>query len=250
MITGSSCNQSIAPFDQLRGHSLGVCKDLSLVLLKFCCIYCLQVCCDSANLLVVWTSLETRENCVVNFLRQVTRIFSWKNYAGSGTLQWLVSCCHDNVGVLKRSVLEPRCYKTTNMADISEKICADAITYLSEAIVLNFPWVCRRSCNNKFGLKLLSIAHQSFIVNQSGLLVATVLLRLPKKRGCRHLARWGEKTVRQMASFSQHHTHQTLARRNQSCVNSEVRRTARKSLNIAPPLVFVKTICRERTSLR
>jgi len=157
---------------------------------------------------------------------------------------------HNDISVFKGIVLEAGRNKAANVTNIGEKVGSNTIANLTEAVVLNLARISRCSSDDKVRLKLLSLAHQSFIIDEHGFLVAMVLLRLPEEGGGGNLACRGVEAMGQVTSLGERHAHQTLAGWNKRGVNSEVSGTAREGLNIASPLVLIESVGLESAFLR
>ena len=71
MIVGASSDESVTTSEKLLCHSLGISEDLLLISLELGCGHRHHVRCNSANLLIVWPSLQAWEYCVVDLLREV-----------------------------------------------------------------------------------------------------------------------------------------------------------------------------------
>ena len=71
MIVRASGDQSVASSKELLSHSLSIGKNLLLIGLKLGSGHCHHVRSDSANFLIVWSTLQARENCIVDLLRNV-----------------------------------------------------------------------------------------------------------------------------------------------------------------------------------
>ena len=76
MVVGASSDKRVAPGDQLLRHSLSIVKDLLLVKLELRGFHLFHVGGDSANFLIVWSTLKAWENSIVNLLGKVAFVLS------------------------------------------------------------------------------------------------------------------------------------------------------------------------------
>ena len=81
MIVGASSDQSVATSEQLLSHSLGVSEDLLLISLELGRGHRHHVRSNSANLLIVWSSLQAWEYCIVDLLREVAVVLPCEDHA-------------------------------------------------------------------------------------------------------------------------------------------------------------------------
>ena len=75
MIVGASGDQSVATSEELLSQSLSIGKNLLLIGFKLGCGHCHHVRSDGANFLIVWSTLQAWENCIVDLLRDVAVVF-------------------------------------------------------------------------------------------------------------------------------------------------------------------------------
>ena len=83
-------------------------------------LHSLHVSRNCADLLIVWSSLQSWEDSIVDLLGQIPFIFAGEDNTGTGALKRLVRGRHNDISVVKRSVLESTSDESTNMAHIGE----------------------------------------------------------------------------------------------------------------------------------
>ena len=71
MIVCASSDQRVPTSEQFLSHSLGISEDLLLISLELGRGHRHHVRSNSANLLIVWSSLQAWEYCIVDLLREV-----------------------------------------------------------------------------------------------------------------------------------------------------------------------------------
>ena len=81
MIVSASSDQSVTTSEQLLSHSLGISEDLLLISLELGRGHRHHVRSNSANLLIVWPSLQTWEYCIVDLLREVAVVLPCEDHA-------------------------------------------------------------------------------------------------------------------------------------------------------------------------
>ena len=81
MIVGASSDQSVTTSEQFLSHSLGISEDLLLISLELGRGHRLHVRSNSANLLIVWSSLQAWKYCIVDLLREVAVVLTREDHA-------------------------------------------------------------------------------------------------------------------------------------------------------------------------
>ena len=205
-------------------------------------LHSLHVSRNCTDLLIVWSSLQSWEDSIVDLLGQIPFIFAGEDNTGTGSLKRLVRGRHNDISVVKRSVLESTSDESTNVAHIGEQVGIDAVANLTELVILQLTRVGRSACHDKIRAELYCFPGKGIVVNEHGFTIAVVLLALPEVRRSGDFASRRIEAVGQVATFSKRHTHQTLTRWDQRRVNGKVCRATRETLNIDGPLIRVKLV--------
>ena len=108
------------------------------------------------------------------------------------------------------------------MCDIRHQKGANFIAGLSESLVLKITGVTRRTTDYHSWLELLSTLVQGLIVDQTGLFIDEVWLRLEVETRSGDLLGLCHMSMSQVTSMAQTQAHELASRSEQCCVDREI----------------------------
>ena len=105
--------------EYLSEHSLSISEDLLLISLELGRGHRHHVRSNSANLLIVWSSLQAWKYCIIDLLREVAVVLTREDHARAWSLEGLVGSSHHDISMFKGIVLETSRHQAADMAHVT-----------------------------------------------------------------------------------------------------------------------------------
>mmetsp|Transcript_71897 Transcript_71897/g.120583 ORF Transcript_71897/g.120583 Transcript_71897/m.120583 type:complete len:278 (-) Transcript_71897:232-1065(-) len=255
MVVSAIGHQLVTLLHQSRTQGTGIGLDLLGILLECWACDLLQLSGNTSNLVLVGTTLKSREHSKVDLLGESgwgsirTLGLAAEDHAGARTTQTLVGGGGDHITVLEGIVLLASRHQTTDMGNVSQQQSTTVVSCLTEAVELDLTWV-RTGASDQHLRTEGQRELVKLVVVDVPILIHVVRQRLKVDGGCRDLLPGSSVIpVRQMSTVRQVKTHDTVVRVQKTSENRKVGRTSGVWLNIDSPLLRVQAVCGQRTLL-
>ena len=215
MVVGTAGNQTEAFSLQAFGKSLGILDNVFCVLSEFRLQSFAKSNSLSSNNVHQRATLNAGENSLVDFLGIFLVI--GQNQTAARTTQSFMGSSGYDISIRNRRRMQACCNQTGDVCHINQQQSAVSMRDISDAFEIDNARISAGTGNNQFRMMLFSQLVHSFIINQLGFRINSIMNNVEISTGNIYRG-----SMAQMTALGQVHTHNGIAGFQESKVHGQI----------------------------
>mmetsp|Transcript_17850 Transcript_17850/g.29296 ORF Transcript_17850/g.29296 Transcript_17850/m.29296 type:complete len:264 (-) Transcript_17850:528-1319(-) len=179
-------SKTVSQTNKLGSKSRSILLHLLGINVELGCHNLQQLSGNSSNLMLMWSTLKSGEDSLVNLVFKSTFILTEEDHTRTRSTKGLVSSCSYNITIFKWRLLLLGGNQSRNVCHVHEEEGTVGIGNFAEAFVVPITGVGGSTTNDHGWLEQPGVTFELIVVDVSGNLIDLVGERLKVHRGSRH----------------------------------------------------------------